>query len=449
MLPLVTQLTRTMEESQRGSTPFVRTSPGLVQVFSGGQARLSVRALAATPLVIGREGADIDLSDDRLSRRHASVALLQGKAQIIDMESRNGTFVDGVRVEGELRVPLPCVLRVGRSLFLLEADVFRFAGIGSMLRDGAVVGPTLARCWQGIAEAAHAGDNVLLTGESGVGKELAARHFHQHGPHPSGPLVAINCATIPEGLAERLLFGTRKGAYSGATDHAGGYLQAAHGGTLFLDEIGELDMSVQPKLLRVLETKEVWPLGASAPVRVDVRICSATLRELRARVASGEFRQDLYYRIGTSEVQLPALRERREEIPWLIARELSSSAHDTPLAPSFSLVESCLLRPWPGNVRELIAEVRAAARRARTAEARDVSAEYLSERAGTELSAARASSESPSAPPAPSSAVPPTDEQIEAALAQESGNVSRAARALNLHRNQLRRWLSRRPPERE
>jgi transcriptional regulator of acetoin/glycerol metabolism len=449
----VTRLTRTIEESHRGSVALSGTAPGLVQVFSTGQARLSVRALSATPLVIGREGADIELSDDRLSRRHASVALVNGEVHVVDLDSRNGTYVDGVRVEREATAPLPSVLRVGRSLFLLEADVLRFAGVGSMLRDGAVVGPSLSRCWQNIAEAARGGDTVLLSGESGAGKELAARHFHQHGPNPSGPLVAINCATIPEGLAERLLFGTRKGAYSGATDHAGGYLQAAHGGTLFLDEIGELDMAVQPKLLRVLETKEVWPLGASAPVRVDVRICSATLRELRGRVASGAFRQDLYYRIGTTEVKLPALRERREEIPWLIARELSSpSAHagpEAPIAASCALVESCLLRPWPGNVRELIAELRAAARKGRAADARDLGLEHLAERAGTELTApsvgSTASSSPPStSPPPASSAPPPSSEQIEAALAREGGNVSRAARALGLHRNQLRRWLSRR-----
>ncbi|MDB4974733.1 MAG: sensory box protein/sigma-54 dependent DNA-binding response regulator [Myxococcaceae bacterium] len=255
-----------MEESHHGAAPSARPAPGLVQVFSGGQACLRVRALKTTPLVIGRDGADIELADDRLSRRHASVALVDGGISVIDMDSRNGTYIDAVRVEREARVTAPAVLRVGRSLFLIERDVMRFTGITNMVREGAVVGPTLARAWQGIAEAARAGDTLLLTGESGAGKELAARQFHQHGPHPSGPLVAINCATIPEGLAERLLFGTRKGAYSGATDHAGGYLQAAHGGTLFLDEIGELDLSVQPKLLRVLETMEVWPLGASQPV---------------------------------------------------------------------------------------------------------------------------------------------------------------------------------------
>ena len=445
----VTRPTRTIEESQRGASAGVQAAPGILQLFSGARARFSVRALKAAPLVIGRDGADFELSDDRLSRRHASVALLDDGIHVVDLESRNGTYVDGVRIAREARITAPAVLRVGRSLFLLEPDALRFAGISTMLREGAVVGPTLARSWQSIAEAARAGDTLLLTGESGSGKELAARHFHLHGPQPSGPLIAINCATVPEGLAERLLFGTRKGAYSGATDHAGGYLQAAHGGTLFLDEIGELDKTVQPKLLRVLETKEVWPLGASQPVKVDVRIVSATLRDLRARVTSGEFRQDLFYRIGTSEVRLPPLRERREEIALLIERELASvAAGEAVLPPSYGFVEACLLRPWPGNVRELHACVRASARKARAAGASDVGVEYLSEQAGFPLSVGERESASSSAPPA-ASAAELTREQIEAALDREAGNVSRAARALGLHRNQLRRWLTRNAPERD
>ena len=442
MLSDVAQLTRTLEESHCEASPSDHIVPGLVQLFSGGQARFYVHALRETALVIGREGADVELADDRLSRRHAAVSLVNGALEVVDLDSRNGTYVDGTRIASALRVTPPAVLRVGRSLFSIESDVLRFAGASTMSRDGAVVGPTLARAWQSIAEAAHAGDTLLLTGESGSGKELAARHFHAQGPRPNGPLVAINCATIPEGLAERLLFGTRKGAYSGASDHAGGYLQAAHGGTLFLDEIGELDLAVQPKLLRVLETKEVWPLGASQPVKVDVRICSATLRDLRSRVSSGEFRQDLFYRLGTSEVRLPPLRERREEIPFLIARELTGQgARDLPLAASFSLVEACLVRPWPGNVRELIAELRTAARKARAAGSREVSVEHLSERAGLELGHDALTS-SVSAPPVASAAAL-SREQIEGALEREAGNVSRAARALGIHRNQLRRWLTR------
>ena len=457
MLPDVAQLTRTLEESHAGAALTDHSVPGLVQLFSGGQARFSVHALREAELVVGREGADVELADDRLSRRHASVSLVNGAVQVVDLDSRNGTYVDGARIAGPVRATLPAVLRVGRSLFSIESDVLRFAGAGALSRDGAVVGPTLARAWQSIAEAAQAGDTLLLTGESGSGKELAARHFHAQGPRPQGPLVAINCATIPEGLAERLLFGTRKGAYSGASDHASGYLQAAHGGTLFLDEIGELDLAVQPKLLRVLETKEVWPLGASQPVKVDVRICSATLRDLRSRVANGEFRQDLFYRLGTSEVRLPPLRERREEIPFLIARELSAvrtseaplpagQPREAPLTASFSLVEACLVRAWPGNVRELIAEVRTAARRARAAGGGEVTVEHLSEHAGLLLQGGEAQPGSASAPPVATAAAL-SREQVESALSREAGNVSRAARALGIHRNQLRRWLTRNTTE--
>jgi transcriptional regulator with PAS, ATPase and Fis domain len=169
--------------------------------------------------------------------------------------------------------------------------------------------------------------------------------------------VTVNCATIPKDLAERLLFGTVKGAYSGATSDAEGYLQAAHRGTLFLDEVAELEPGIQAKLLRVLETREVVPLGGTRPHPVDIGLCTATLRDLRDAVASGGFREDLYYRIGRPEVHLPPLRERPEEIPFLVEQAARSSGSKAG-AP---LVEACLLRPWPGNIRELSTEVRAAA----------------------------------------------------------------------------------------
>ena len=145
---------------------------------------------------------------------------------------------------------------------------------------------------------------------------------HATAPESNAPFVAVNCAAIPEGLAERLLFGARKGAYSGATADAEGYIQAANRGTLFLDEIAELDPLVQAKLLRVLETREVLPLGASRAKKVDIGICAASHRRLRDEVTAGRFREDLYFRIGRPEVQIPPLRERLDEIPWFVAREL-------------------------------------------------------------------------------------------------------------------------------
>src|SRR6185503_20839138 len=201
-----------------------------------------------------------------------------------DGGSRNGTAVDGEELEDAPAFEAPRVLRTGSSLFLFAADVRPFRQ-GIARAADVVMGPALQRAFHAIARAARFGRVLHVTGESGAGKELAARAFHDAGPARGGPFVAVNGATLPEGMAERLLFGARKGAYTGALD-AKGLVQSAHGGTLFLDEVAELDAGVQAKLLRVLETKEVAALGAERTERVDLRVVSATHRDLRAEVAA-------------------------------------------------------------------------------------------------------------------------------------------------------------------
>jgi DNA-binding NtrC family response regulator len=285
---------------------------------------------------------------------------------------------------------------------------------------GIVCGAKLRVALDAVAQAARRDRDVLLTGESGTGKEIAARVFHEEGPRKKERFVAVNCATIPEGLAERLLFGAKKGAYSSATADAEGYMQSADGGVLFLDELGELDLGVQAKLLRVLETREVMALGATAARKIDVRICAATNRDLRAEVAAGRFRADLLYRLS-QEVALPPLRERIEEIPWYIARASS-------LPPHGKLVEACLLRPWPGNVRELVREIQIACDGASDDKA--LRPEHLRASAGEIVGA-----------PDPVGEL--TQERIESALKANGGNVTAAARALGLHRTQLYREMKR------
>jgi transcriptional regulator with PAS, ATPase and Fis domain len=263
--------------------------------------------------------------------------------------------------------------------------------------------------------------------------------------------VAVNCAAIPHALAERLLFGAKRGAYSGAEADADGYVQEADGGTLFLDEIAELDPQVQAKLLRVLESKELLPLGASKPRKVDFAFCSATNKDLRALVAAGTLREDLYFRVGLPAVALPALRNRPEEIPALIAQELAKLSPAT--TAHVSLVEQCLLRPWPGNVRELLTELRTAAQAA-LADGNRVAARHLSATAGSVFGSAM-----PDARPAPQDGhdSPPSDgprkrmprvdvewrRRIEDALRANAGNIAATARALGLHRTQLRRLVER------
>ena len=234
-------------------------------------------------------------------------------------------------------------------------DVGPVQRLGVRVTAGRVEGPALQEALQAVARAARLGTTLHITGESGAGKEGLARTFHAGGPRPSGPFQAVNCATIPEGVAERLLiFGAKRGAYSGADADADGYLVAAHGGTLFLDEVAELGLAVQAKLLRVLETGEVLPLGAAKPRKIDLRFCSATHRDLRAQVAAGKLREDLYFRIATPRVVVPPLRERPEEIAWLL--EAAAAEVISPgLALHASLVEGHLPPPAlaSGNVREL------------------------------------------------------------------------------------------------
>jgi transcriptional regulator of acetoin/glycerol metabolism len=294
--------TKTIEESAFFGESPEEGVPGLVMIFSEGRPKSQPIRLDKV-VELGRVAGDgvIVLDDDRVSRRHTRIALRERGVQITDLDSRNGTFVDGRRIGDELFTKPPRVLRVGQTLSIFVPDVRPFLRSNVQIRDDIVIGPRLLQSRERIAQAALAGDTLLLTGPSGSGKELAARAFHTSAGRNDGPFVAVNCAAIPTGLAERLLFGARKGAYSGATADAEGYLQAADKGTLFLDEIAELDINVQPKLLRVLEMREVLALGAAHPRKVEIKVVAATLKDLRAEVTAGRFREDLYYRIGRPE----------------------------------------------------------------------------------------------------------------------------------------------------
>ncbi|MCC6998574.1 MAG: sigma 54-interacting transcriptional regulator [Deltaproteobacteria bacterium] len=421
----------TLDDSTRGSAGTVGPpSPGLVVVFSAGRPALGALVVPPAGIVIGREpGVGHTLDDQRLSRRHAEIRRRGGVFVARDLGSRNGSFADGVGLGAEWSPGLR-VLRLGDSVLVPAADVRPFKdGVVSVV-DGVVRGPRLAALYQDIASAATSATTLHIRGETGSGKELAARQFHRVGPRPEGPFVAVNCAGIPAALAERLLFGARRGAYSGAAADTEGYLQTADGGTLFLDEVAELGAEVQAKLLRVLETREVLPLGAQRPLRVDVRVCSATHRDLRAEVAAGRFREDLYFRLGRPALTLPPLRERPEEVPWIIAEALAAVRPALSVRASF--VEAVLLRPWPGNVRELLTEVAEAARRATAARSRRLEAVHLPPEVGQPMA--------PAAGAAPEPAI--TRAGIEAALARAHGNVSQAARELGMHRTQLRRYVT-------
>jgi transcriptional regulator with PAS, ATPase and Fis domain len=204
---------------------------------------------------------------------------------------------------------------------------------------------------------AAAGDvNVCIHGESGTGKELIARAIHYASPRRDRPLITLDCTTIPEGLMESHLFGHVKGAFTGATEHRDGVFALAHTGSLFIDELGELSLPLQAKLLRVIQTREFSKVGGTKPIRADIRLITATNKDLKAAVAQGTFREDLYYRVAVFMIKVPALRERPEDIPRLVDHFLRrfSALYGKPVtkvAPA--TLERMIALPWPGNIRQL------------------------------------------------------------------------------------------------
>jgi DNA-binding NtrC family response regulator len=216
--------------------------------------------------------------------------------------------------------------------------------------------PQMAEIFTRIDKVAVGDVNVCIHGESGTGKELIARAIHYTSPRRDRPLITLDCTTIPEGLMESHLFGHVKGAFTGATEHREGVFALAHTGSLFIDELGELSPPLQAKLLRVIQTREFSKVGGTKPIRTDIRLITATNKDLKAAVAQGTFREDLYYRVAVFMIKVPALRERPEDIPHLVDHFLRRFAglygkRITKVTPA--TLERMLTQPWPGNIRQL------------------------------------------------------------------------------------------------
>lgn len=283
---------------------------------------------------------------------------------------------------------------------------------------------------------------VLLAGETGTGKELLARAIHEASARASGPFIAENCASLSEGLLASELFGHEAGAFTGATGRKRGVFELAHGGTLFLDEVGDMPLTVQAHLLRVLQEGQLRRVGGESAVRVDVRLITATHRDLRSLVREGRFREDLFYRLHGATLELPALRNRAEDIPILIDHFLRRVPPARKLDVRPRVIEALGRYSWPGNVRELRAEVmRWKVFCQDRVELDDLSPEIL---------APRASESVPGAPdagagvaiPTLGQAVRATERQlIEQALHAHNGNLSRAAAALGIDRHTLKRKM--------
>jgi DNA-binding NtrC family response regulator len=301
------------------------------------------------PIVVGRDDeCDVVLPDQATSRRHVRLVPHPSGIEVIDLDSSNGTFVDGHPSQRAVARP-GSVIRVGSFVLLVVQldEVWQPPELTGPLVGGAAVAP-LRRT---VGLVAPTDLPALILGETGTGKEVVARLVHTTSRR-SGPFVAVNCAAMPEHLIESELFGHVRGAFTGADRNRQGLLMLANAGTLFLDELGELPLPAQAKLLRVLEDGLVRSVGAERSTRVDVRFLSATNVNLHAAVEQGRFRVDLFARLAAVEIKLPSLRERREDIPslikFLLARAGLGALRITPDA-----LEALLLHGWPHNIREL------------------------------------------------------------------------------------------------
>jgi transcriptional regulator of acetoin/glycerol metabolism len=310
-----------------------------------------LQRLQGARLEIGRGSTcAIALNGPGVSRAHAEL-YRQGPLYVLrDLGSTNGTWLGGKRVE-HAPVSPGHVIRVGEWIGVFiecgdEATAF------SELAPGLFGGPLLGELLTPLRLAATSTLPVLLIGSTGTGKERVARAAH-HFSKRRGPFVAVNCAALPEQLAEAELFGYRRGAFTGAERASHGHFRSAHGGTLFLDEMPELSLGLQAKLLRVLEDNQVLGLGESTTVSVDVRIIAASQRPLRALVAEGKLRQDLAARLNGIELRLPPLAERRADVAALFQQFLHQHCGGHPPAVEARLIEALCLHDWPDNVREL------------------------------------------------------------------------------------------------
>jgi transcriptional regulator with GAF, ATPase, and Fis domain len=340
-----------------GALPGATVQACAIEVVEGPSEKQTWSSRGEKCAIGSHAGNDLVLSDRTVSRFHCEVRLCEEGATVADLGSRNGTKVDGVTV-------MEAWLRDGSFLKLGETSLqIRFAGGGHSLklsprtRFGNLVGRSvpMRATFAQLEAAARTDSTVLLIGETGTGKEEVAQSLHELGERSEAPLVVVDCGAMPEGLLESELFGHERGAFTGAVAARVGAFESASGGTIFLDEIGEMPLELQPRLLRVLERREVRRVGSNETREIDVRVIAATNRDLRAEVNEGRFREDLYYRLAVIEIELPPLRERPEDIP-LIAEALIDRMHLDEDARSLlddDVLSNLARGSWPGNVRQL------------------------------------------------------------------------------------------------
>ncbi|HEY1959634.1 MAG TPA: sigma 54-interacting transcriptional regulator [Polyangiaceae bacterium] len=408
-----------------------RASFTLTVVSGPGKGRsLAIDGAEPTAVLVGSsEACALQLEDREVSRRHAALEIEGATLRITDLASTNGTFVGSLRVGvaflrgGEL-------LRFGTTDVAVEQRGASAAPLTTATSFGRVLGASreMRRIYPLCERLAVSNVPIVIEGETGTGKEALAESLHERSPRARAPFVVFDCTAVTPSLVEAELFGHERGAFTGAVKQRLGVFEQADGGTLFIDELGELDVTLQPKLLRALERSEIRRVGGDAWIKVDVRIIAATRRDLDAEVEAGRFRDDLYHRLAVGRIALPPLRARKGDIGPL-ARALSvrlGAAEDAIPAARIAQWER---QPWPGNVRELRNAVArelalgdmAALESAKDDPGRDVIERVIGE--GLPLARARAR------------VVEAFERRyVEAMLGAHGGNVSRAAHAAGVAR---------------
>jgi two-component system nitrogen regulation response regulator GlnG len=407
--------------------------------------------LAVGTYFIGKApSCELALTDTAVSRRHLEITVMAEGLTVRDLGSTNGSYFNGARFD-TITVGAGASLVIGQTeLELVAPDTTIGIQPSTLPHFGELVGDStsMRQVFTVLVRVAATDACVLVQGETGTGKELVAEAIHANSPRKNGPFVICDLGALPRSLIESELFGHVRGAFTGADRDREGAFSQADGGTIFLDEVGELDAEVQPRLLRALERRQIKPVGTSMYRQVDVRVIAATNRDLTAEVKAGRFREDLYHRLAVVRVQLPPVRERREDIPLLVEHFLEEAAiaagRQPPSVPPGTMA-ALVAHDWPGNVRELRNVLERALSLAPDRTALDPVMLGLDE-----LSSSR---------PVAGSAPSPVDvsihfkeakdrliqawerEYVEALLSKAQGNVSLAARQAGIDRVYLHRLM--------
>src|SRR4051812_32819114 len=389
---------------------------------------------------------DLVLAEDRTaSRHHFEVQYTERGYLLVDLNSTNGTFLDGRRIERAYLSP-GSQMRAGSSTLTFSpideevtVEPDRDGQLGDMIGQSV----KMRQIFGLIKKIAPMDVSVVIQGETGTGKELVARAIHENSSRKKGPLVVLDCGAIPPNLIESELFGHEKGAFTGAVQSREGAFERANGGTIFLDELGELKLDLQPKLLRVLENREVRRVGGSTVSEVDVRVVAATNRDLVKEIQAGHFREDLYFRLSVINIQLPPLRQRREDIPHILKAALADPELVGKVGRKRFTPESLAVMSnysWPGNIRELLNVV---SHVITFSEGEEIDTHHLPPRLlGTQKEAPLSFNEHLSFKDAKEQLLENFErEYIGQLLKRCEGNISRAARESGLHRKSIERLV--------